>query len=319
MRTEFRVALSIGIVLLGACANKEPVQKFATSTEELVKSFDSFASRAKATCQSKYMYMDLDASGNFDANPEGAKYKAECSDYDQAYTALKVYSNVVSAYASSLGKLAGVENSVFADDIDGVSTQISKWKTTGGDKVNADTVSAATKLIKSAAEAATGIMVDNKIKKELRENHENLVIVVDDMKKFANEIQQRNLESAKRYASVPLEQLIKLSYVPSNENKDDQFTNILASGTESKRTTDALGARLPYRILQAELYKNISLIDQEKVALKSFGDSCDALIKAHRDLRDNYGELNKEEMLKKIKEFYDKVKEARENFIALRS
>jgi hypothetical protein len=319
MRAEAKIVLSISLIFLSACANKEPVQKFATSTEEFVKSFDSFASRAKATCQMKYMYMDLDASGDYNGDPDSAAYKKECKDYDQSYTALKVYSSVVSAYASSLGKLAGVESSVFNDDIDSVSTQFSKWKTSAGSNVNADAVSAATKLIKSAAEAVTGFMVDSKIKEELRDNHDDLAVVLNDMKRFAKEIQTKNLDVARQYADSPLEQLKKLSYIPDYKVQGDHFTDVLASGTRSKQPADALGARLPYRMLQGELYKNRSLIDQEKKALKSFDTSCDALLQAHKDLRDNYGKLNKEEMLKKIKEFYDKVKEARENFIVLRS
>ncbi|WP_278432911.1 hypothetical protein [Stutzerimonas kunmingensis] len=319
MRAEAKIVLSISFLFLSACANKEPVQKFATSTEEFLTTFDSFASRAKATCQMKYIYMDLDASKDYIGDPNDAAYIRECRDYDQSYKALKIYSSVVSTYAASLGKLAGVERSVFSNDIDSVSSQLEKWKVSGGSEVNAETVSAATKLIKSAAEVVTGFMVDSKIKKELRDNHADLTVVLNDMKRFANEIQAKNLDMARKYADSPLEQLKKLSYIPDYEVDGDQFTDILASGTRSKQPADALGARLPYRMLQVELYKNIALIDQERKALKSFDASCDALLQAHKDLRDNYGKINEKEMLKKIKEFYDAVKEARENFIVLNS
>lgn len=319
MRAETKFILSLSLIFLSACANREPVQKFAISTEEFVQSFDGFASRARATCQMKYMYMDLDAAGDYNGDPDTARYKNECSEYDQSYTALKIYSSVVSAYASSLAKLAGTESSVFNDEVDTVSTQFSKWETSIGNTVNPEVVSAATKLINSAAEAVTGLVVDSKIKKELRENHDSLTVVLSDMKRFANKIQTKNLDTTRKYIDAPLEQLKSLSYIPDYNAEGDQFTDILASGSKGKKPADALGARLPYRMLQGELYRNRALIDQEVKALKSFDESCDALLQAHKDLRDHYGELSKEEMLMKIKKFYEKVKEARENFITVRS
>lgn len=316
MKSEIKLFFLLGIVMLAACANKEPVQKFATTTHDFVKSFNGFAAKAKGTCQLKYLYMDLDSDGSYNGDPDASEYKGECTAYDQSYKVLKVYSKTVSSYAESLGKLAGLKGDVFNDDIDSVSAQLAKWKSAGGQTVDEKAVAAATKLIKSAAESVTGLVVDSKIKDELKRNHDDLVIVVDDMKKFASRIQAQNLRIAKKYIETPLVQLQKLSYVKGG---DDKFVSLLASGTESGLDTDAKGARLPYRMLQAEFYKKILLINDENNALKSFEDSCDALVKAHEDLRDNFGELSKDEMLAKIREFYNKVKEANENFLVLRS
>ena len=316
MRTEVKLGLTLGFILLSACASKEPVKKFATTTDDFVKSFNGFASKAKSTCQLKYKYMELDKGKNYNGDPDAGEFKKECDGYDSSYAVLQVYSNTVSTYASSLGKLAGLKSDVFNDEIDNVSGQLGKLKASGGETVDEKAVAAATKLIKSAAESVTGVIVDSKIKKELKSNHDDLVIVIGDMKRFANKIYSKNLHVADNYTESVLEQLKKLSYVPGGK---DQFTTILASGTEKKKIEDALGARLPYRMLQAEMYKDKLLIAQENKALTAFMNSCDALVKAHKDLRDDFGELSDKEMLEKIKEFYEKVKDARENFIVLHS
>ncbi|WP_143519182.1 hypothetical protein [Pseudomonas sp. QTF5] len=314
MSTRTKACIVFGSVLIAACANKEPVKVFSTSAESLTNTFNSYASNAKATCQKKYIYQELTKPAEYIAQANNST--KECQDYDQAFNTLQTYSSVVSSYAKSLGVLAGLEPSVFDDNINGIMTKVSKLENSGGKLVDQKAVDAATKLLNSVSQAATGIIVDQKIKRELRDNHKSLVAVIKNMKEFEKNLQSQ-LNTAKNYANEPLARLVDLSYSPGNDK--DQFLTLLASGTFSQQPEAAKGARLPYRLAQAEILKQQAGIDAEKNALSKFSEACDALIDAHSDLKNNFGELSKEELLEEIKNFYEKAKEARENFIVLRA
>ncbi|MNR08275.1 hypothetical protein D3C85_1244230 [compost metagenome] len=184
-------------------------------------------------------------------------------------------------------------------------------------------MSAVTKLIKTVANLSVDFMVERKIKDELNANHESLKVVVTQMQTVVNRAYGAQLNDVSGYADELVKGLVPLSFAPKYDDKiskeKDTYAMLLADNTDPKGATSVKLSRIPYRLAQAQLYKEKIAIDQEAAAIKSFDKACQALISAHAELKDNFGKLSKEEMLSKIKDFYEKAKEARDNFNSIRA
>lgn len=318
---------SVILVSLVGCANKDPVKSFAESAKVLTSSFDSYASNLRSTCQRKYIYMSMDSDGWYDAQKDNSAKDADCTSFEKSVKTLNTLSDAVGSYAASLGKLAGIKSDTFGSDLDTVSKQVSLLNKGGGEKVSDKSIVAATNLLKSAAEVAVDYFVEREIKQRLRENNESLKDVLSEMKTFSNRIYRKQLEDVKEQNDVLVKQLYNLSYVPAYAH--DSYAPLLekslikenpdlAHGTTKENALSA-GARLPYRLAQIQLVNEQKAIDVELSTLAKFSEACDAMSAAHESLKDNFGKLSREEMLKQVKDFYEKSKDVRENIKNLKS
>lgn len=311
------------LILLGACANKEPVKAFATTTADFTKSFDTYANQLKSTCQRKYIYQSIAEQGPYNVEGNAGNEENNCDSFKNSDKELKIYSKTVNEYAASLGKLAGIEGNVLDDDIDTFSKKVSEFDKENKGKIPDNVLSAIAKLIKTASNITVDFMVERKIKEELNANHESLKVVVTQMQTVVNRVYGAQLSDVSGYADELVKGLVPLSFAPEYNNatsqEKDTYAMLLADNTDPKGSASVKLSRIPYRLAQAQLYKEKVAIYKESDAIKSFNEACQALISAHAELKNNFGKLTKEEMLSKIKDFYDKAKEARENFNTIRA
>jgi hypothetical protein len=295
-RAIFFVYIAAAILLSG-CANLESVGKFGAGTSAVATSFRPMVSGIEKTCVTRLVEQEIRVPGAYDYKSVLEEARKGCKPITDEKEAAFAFATVVDGYGTTLVKLSGLKADVLSSDVSALRDAASKLKSKSGDAFfNSDALGAASKLASGVVELLLGYEIKKVTKQTMLDADEPLSKTVNAMKLFAGSIYELQIEFSAAKLAIVKERLVKESSA--------------ANGPEVENN---LNRAFPYRAFQPHLYEVLDEIGVQKLQIRDFGDACDSLLAAHRELINKFDEKTAPDQLALLKEFIHKARELRDS------
>ncbi len=279
-------------LLLSACGyNVKVIDTYQKSSNSITSDFTKISSKTIDLCHEK---AELEKTKSTIEWVDSASAKASaissCQKLSEATKSVNLAATAISAYASSLALLAGVDPKYINDDLSNLSKTANDLKDSEGNEViSKDKLTALSKLVSLISQAITTQAVKAKMIESIQSNKETI---------------NDSALSLKTYATSTYP-----SYIKANITLSTAINNILNSFKTSTKQKPELNERLIYRLAQREFSNKKDALKNDLKASDEFGKSIDAFIKANNDLADSFEKLDKNAQLKSVLDLAEQAKE----------
>lgn len=291
-------------LFLAACGyNTKVIDTYQQSANSITSDFMTISNNTVAICRQNHELGAVESTTWVSGKDAIDSAKKDCAPMEEEIKSINLAATVISAYASSLALLAGVDPNYIDDDLSGLSDVAGKLKNTkGNEKISKEKLDALSKLASLISQVVTSEAVKSKMISTIQENKETINESVLVLKTFTNEIYSENVQISDRYTEAMLVRLNKESV--SGEPADSESVN---------KKSEQLNKKIPYRLAQREFVQLQQVSSSNKAAAKKFSEAADQFITANNDLADKFETLDKNAQLQSVKDLAKKAKELRES------
>ena len=286
------------LAALGGCAAQmQPVADFGAAANHVATAYHPFAAGLGASCEQRARYMALANAGAFDDAVAQRAAASTCAPLKEAGATAALFGQALADYATALVKASGAKATVFDADLKDISTAATALATKDGTPIfDSKKVSAAGKIARAAFAIATEAKIQGLTRRELADNHDALVVVVEAMKTYADKVYAGQLADTRGVMTGELGRLVTASNAPTQADVE---------------------SRLPWRYAQAAARADIAANELEERRVKAFAKSADALVAAHAELIANFDKIGGARRLELVSAFVAQAQAINDDAAAL--